>query len=248
MKYLFYLTAFGLSIGHSQAQDSESRKIPSIKIRKKIEKLPFRKALSLPRTATSCDCPTGSNRNSLIKLGCQHPDTAAVCKVVVTQFDVAIIPERGETIILKKVEGSFLDGRALAAMNTRYGEGVFVSYTNIKGMTTDGKKIVVPSFGTENPEKRAKRDYVAIYNYLINIGNTKVYSFELSAYNRSNQMVFRQTYNKDTFDKNAMRPDANRYTFKDIKATHTSGFEVEIDDFEIEDINISIVELLSSRN
>lgn len=60
-------------------------------------------------------------------------------------------------------------------------------------------------------------------------------------------MIFRQSYNKDCFDKNAMRPDAVRYVFREIKATHSTGFEVEINNFEIENINLSTNELLSSN-
>ena len=248
MKCLFYLIVLSIPVAYCQAQTAYLKDIPSIKIRKKVSKTSFKQALSLPQTATSCDCPTNNSTGLLGKLGCQHPDTVAVCKVVITKFDVAVIPENGENaIVLKDIEGSFLNSKAITAMRLRYKGDIFVSYSNIKGMTEDGKEVVVPSFGTSNPQKRATRDYTSIHNYLTNLGDSKVYAFELSAYNANNQMVFRQAYNSDSFDKNAMRPDAVRYVFKDIKAKHSSGFEVEIDNFQVADINVSLVELLSSR-
>lgn len=249
MKYILYLSLLTIYLPSSFAQYIiNSADIPSIKIRKYHIQPTFSQALALPQTATSCDCPTNQNR-TLTKLGCQHPDTIAVCKVVITQFDVAMIPENGEAIIIKEVKGSFLNSNALNAIRSRYGNNAFISYTNIKGMTNDGKNVVIPSFGTQNPQKRAHRAYNSIYDYLsVNMTNTKVYGFELSAYNADNRLIFRQNYTKDSFDKNAMRPDAVRYVFRDIKAQHNSGFEVEVDNFEVNNIELPAEQLLSSNN
>jgi len=225
--------------------------IPSLKIRKRYLQPLFKQALTLPKTATSCDCPTNNNRNTpLVKLGCQHPDTIAVCKVVITQFDLAIISTKGETFIVKEIQGSFLNSNALRIIKSRYGENAFISYTNIKGMTENGKEVVVPSFGTLNPNKRAQRAYGSIYDYIdiINKKNTKINSFELAAYNANNQMVFRQTYYKDTFDKNAIRSDVVRYVFRAIQAEHSNGFQIEVDNFEVTTMNLEENELLSSND
>lgn len=227
------------------AQDS--RPTHTIKIRKRITKVPFAQALTRPQTATSCDCPSNSNNQVLRKVGCQHPDTIAVCKIVIIQFDVAIIPENGDAYVFNNVEGSFLPDRALGLINRFTGDNIFISYSNIKGMTEDGKEVIVPSFGTDNARKRANRSYSSIRNYLSNIDNTQINSFELFAYNANNQMVFRQAYNKELFDQNAIRPDATRYVFKAIKARHSSGFEVEIDNFQVDNIQTPEEELLSSN-
>lgn len=226
-------------------------KVPSIKIRKRRLQPSFTQALALPQTATSCDCPSSNNRNTpLIKLGCQHPDTIAVCKVIITQFDLAILSPQGEAIVLKEIQGSFLNSNALSFMRSRYGDSSFVSYTNIKGMTSNGKEVIVPSFGTQTPNKRAQRAYESIYDYtnVITKEDTKIHSFELAAYNADNKMVFRQTYHKDTFDKNTMRSDVIRYVFKDIRAEHNSGFEIEVANFEVTKTNIEEVQLLSSND
>lgn len=235
----------------ADAQTSKFKDVPSIKIRKRRLKPSFSQALALPQTATSCDCPTNSNRNTpLVKLGCQHPDTIAVCQVVITEFDLAIISTRGEAIVLKDIQGSFLNSRALGFIRSRYGNGAFISYTNIKGMTNEGKEVVVPSFGTQNPNQRAQRSYDSIYNYtnVIDKKDSKIHSFELAAYNIHGRMVFRQTYHKDTFDKNAIRSDAVRYVFKDIQVEHSSGFKIEVDNFEVTNTDIQEEQLLSSND
>lgn len=251
MKYILYFSLFITYFPTSLAQQliPTTTTIPSIKIRKRQIQPTFSQALALPRTATSCNCPTNQNR-TLTKLGCQHPDTVAVCKVVITQFDVAMIPENGDAIIIKEIKGSFLNSNALNAIRSYRGNNAFISYTNIKGMTNDGKEVVIPSFGTQTPNKRAHRSYNSIYNYLshINMTNTKIHSFELSAYNADNRLIFRQSYTKDSFDKNAMRPDAVRYVFRDIKAKHSSGFDVEVDNFEVSNIELPEEQLLSSNN
>ncbi len=235
----------------ADAQASKFKDVPSIKIRKRRLQPSFSQALALPQTATSCDCPTNSNRNTpLVKLGCQHPDTIAVCQVVITEFDLAIISTRGEAIVLKDIQGSFLNSRALGFIRSRYGNGAFISYTNIKGMTNEGKEVVVPSFGTQNPNQRAQRAYDSIYNYtnVIDKKDSKIHSFELAAYNIHGRMVFRQTYHKDTFDKNAIRSDAVRYVFKDIQVEHSSGFKIEVDNFEVTNTDIQEEQLLSSND
>lgn len=250
MKYVFYLIFLLCYCPSIYAQQIiETDTIFTLKIRKRIPKPSFSQALALPKTATSCDCPSNETR-PLTKLGCQHPDTIAVCKVVITEFDIAMIPENGDALVIKEVKGSFLNSKALNFIRSRHGNKAFISYTNIKGMTQDGKEVVVPSFGTQTPNRRAYRAYNSIYTYLSNINSTEtqVHSFELSAYNSNNQMVFRQSYQKDSFDRNAMRPDAVRYVFKNIRATHYSGFKVEIDNFEIENIDAPIEQMLSSNN
>jgi len=246
MNYCYHILLLCCFIA-STAFAQDSRSIHTIKIRKRVVKVPFAQALTLPETATSCDCPPANYNRVLRKVGCQHPDTMAVCKVVITQFDVAIIPEYGEAHVFKNVEGSFLTGRALGLMNRFVGDNVFISYSNIKGMTEDGKEVIVPSFGTTNPRKRANRSYNSIKNYLSNIDNTQINSFELLAYNENNQVVFRQAYTKELFDQNAIRPDATRYLFKTIKARHSSGFEVEIDNFQVDNIQSTTDQLLSSN-
>jgi hypothetical protein len=252
MKYFFYLIALLLFSPSINAQNALGfSHIPSIKIRKRIVQPTFTRALTLPKTATSCDCPTSNNRNTpLIKLGCQHPDTIAVCQVIITQFDLAIISPQGDAYVLKEIQGSFLNRNALNFLRSRQEDNSFISYTNIKGMTDNGKEVIVPAFGTHNPNKRAQRSYGSIYDYtnLISKEDTKIYSFELSAYNTDNQMIFRQTYNKDTFDKNAMRSDASRYVFKDIQVEHSSGFRIDMDNFEVTNITIKEEQLLSSND
>lgn len=252
MKYILYVSVLFAYLPACFPQEivRSNKTIPSIKIRKRnVVRPAFSQALAQPRTATSCDCPSNQNR-TLTKLGCQHPDTAAVCKVVITQFDVAMIPENGDAIIIKEIKGSFLNSNALNAIRGRYGNNAFISYTNIKGMTNDGKEVVVPSFGTRTPNKRTQRAYNSIYDYLshVNMTNTKIHGFELSAYNTNNRLVFRQSYTKDSFDKNAMRPDAVRYVFRDIKARHIRGFEVEVDNFEVSSIEPTDEQLLSSND
>ena len=252
MKYFFNLLALLLFLPSSDAQNALGlSSIPSIKIRKRHLAPSFTQALSLPQTATSCDCPNSNNSNMpLVKLGCQHPDTIAVCQVIITQFDLAIISPQGEAIVLKDIQGSFLNSKALSFMQSRYGDNSFLSYTNIKGMTDSGKEVIVPSFGTQKPNKRAHRAYDSIYDYtkVITKKDTKINSFELVAYNTENQLIFRQTYHKDTFDKNAMRSDAVRYVFKSIKVEHSSGFEIEVDNFEVTNITIKEAQLLSSND
>lgn len=252
MKYFLYLMPFLFLSPSLDAQNAFGfSKVPSIKIRKRNLQPSFSKALALPQTATSCDCPNNQNRSApLVKLGCQHPDTVAVCQVIITQFDLAIISPKGEAIVLKEIKGSFLNSRALSFMQNRYGDSSFISYTNIKGMTNDGKEVIVPAFGTQSPNKRAQRAYDSIYDYtnVITKEDTKINSFELAAYNAENQMIFRQTYHKSTFDKNAMRSDAVRYVFRNIRVEHSSGFEIEVDDFEVTKITEKEEELLSSNN
>lgn len=252
MKYFFCLISALLFLPSVDAQNALGfSTIPSIKIRKRPLARPFKQALSLPQTATSCDCPNNQNRTTpLVKLGCQHPDTIAVCKVIITQFDLAIIPPDGEAIVLKEIQGSFLDNTALSFIRSRYRDSAFISYTNIKGMTDKGKEVVVPSFGTQNPNKRAQRSYNSIYDYttIVTKKDTKIHSFELAAYNAENKMVFRQTYYKDTFDKNTMRSDVVRYVFRDIRAEHSSGFEIEVDNFEVPLIAPEENQLLSSND
>lgn len=224
--------------------------IPSIKIRKRLQPS-FQRALALPQTAPSCDCPSKNSRvRPLTKLGCQHPDTIAVCQVIITQFDLAFISPQGEAVVVKEIQGSFLNSKALNLMRSRYGENAFISYTNIKGMTADGKEVIIPSFGTKDPYKRAQRAYGSIYDYInvITREDSKINSFELTAYNANNQIVFRQTYHKDTFDKNAIRPDVVRYVFRDIRVEHSSGFKIDVDNFEVTEITIQEEELLSNND
>ena len=252
MKYFIYLIVLLLSLPSMDAQNALGfDDIPSIKIRKRISTPTFNRALALPKTATSCDCPTVNSRNiPLVKLGCQHPDTIAVCQVIITQFDLAIISPQGDAYVLTNIQGSFLNRSALNFLRTRKTNNSFISYTNIKGMTNDGKEVIVPAFGTHDPTKRAQRSYGSIYDYttLIFKEDTKVLSFELSAYNTDNQMIFRQTYYKDTFDKNAMRADASRYVFKDIQVEHSSGFKIDMDNFEVSTILVKEEQLLSSND
>lgn len=249
MKYVLCLFIWIVYIPSNLAQDNFYQ-TPTIKIRKRVTNNNFSQALQLPQTATSCDCPdNSSNNNPLLKLGCQHPDTSAVCKVVITQFDLAVIPENGEALVIKDIKGSFLDRTALNFMRSRYGNKAFVSYSNIKGMTSNGKEVVVPSFGSQNPAQRASRAYYSIYNYITSISTeTKIESFELLAYNTDNKMIFRQQYHKDYFDKNAIRPDAVRYVFKEIQAVHSSGVNIEIDNFETNNLEIATQQFLSSHH
>lgn len=252
MKYFFHLIALLLFLPSMNAQNALGlSEVPSIKIRKRRLQSSFTRALALPKTATSCDCPSNKNRTTpLVKLGCQHPDTIAVCQVIITQFDLAIISPRGNVLVLKEIQGSFLSSSALNFMRSRFGDNAFISYTNIKGMTNNGKEVIVPSFGTQNINKRAQRAYDSIYNYTnaITKEDCKVNSFELAAYNTENQMVFRQTYHKDTFDKNAICSDAVRYVFREIRVEHSSGFAIDVDNFEVTKTTIEEDQLLSSNN
>jgi hypothetical protein len=252
MNYFFHSIALLLFLPSLDAQNALGfSHVPSIKIRKSRLQPSFSKALALPKTATSCDCPSNKNENTpLVKLGCQHPDTIAVCQVIITQFDLVIISREGDALVLKEIQGSFLSSKALNFMRSRRGDSSFISYTNIKGMTDNGKEVIVPSFGTQNTNKRAQRAYDSIYDYtdVITKEDTKINSFELAAYNAKNQMVFRQTYHKDTFDKNAMRSDAVRYVFREIRVEHSSGFLIDIDNFEFTKTTIKEEQLLSSNN
>jgi hypothetical protein len=247
MKYILYLTLFGSFAINLNAQNS-TEAVKTIKIRKN-KTAPFTQALSLPKTAPSCECPTSPAQNTLTKLGCQHPDTASVCKVVITEFDIAIIPERGEAIVLKETEGSFLSEQALKYIQNNSSDGeVFISYSNIRGMTAEGKEVVLPSFATKTAEKRANRDYATISDYINIPEDCNILSFQLHAYDNNNQMVFRHEYKTETFDRNAIRTDAVKFVFEEIIAVHKSGFGVEIRDFEISDINKTSEQLLSSNH
>lgn len=220
----------------------------TIKIRKKIKIIPFEHALSMPATATSCDCPSSVGTAPLTKLGCQHPDTAAICKVVVTQFDVAILPPQGAAIIIKGIKGSFLTERALEVLRRPNNRGAFVSYSNIEGLTTDGKTVVVPPFGNTTIQRRAQRLYHSVYNFLptLDSSHTTVHSFELLAYDRYGRMIFKQTYDKDSFDANAVRPDADRYVFRQVRAQHESGFYVEVRPVSYHSLEQPSLDLLST--
>jgi len=210
--------------------------IPSLVVCKK-KKNPFAKALALPRTAPSCNCPA-MDKTILQKIGCQHPDKKAVCQVVVTQFDMAVIPEVGKAIVFKDVQGSFITKAGLSAIQKLAAKGrVFVSYTNIRGINTTGKAVVLPPFGTTTFSQRAQRHYYSVYDLLdTSTHKVKVETFEIYAYNKEGQRVFRHTYQGPTFDKNAMRPDAVRFVFKNIKARHEQGFSMEMDDLEVDDL------------
>jgi hypothetical protein len=61
-------------------------------------------------------------------------------------------------------------------------------------------------------------------------------------------MIFKQSYDKDGFDINAIRPDAARYVFKQIKAQHKSGFYVEVRPVAYESLDIPVLDLLSTTN
>ncbi|MGH1337583.1 MAG: hypothetical protein ACRBFS_15785 [Aureispira sp.] len=222
----------------------------TLTIRKKNLVVPFEQALALPFTATSCDCPSSPTAHPLIKLGCQHPDTAAICKVVVTQFDVAILPPQGAAIIIKNINGSFLSESALEVLRRPSNAGAFVSYSNIEGQTTDGKTVVVPPFGSTATQQRAKRLYRSVYNFLptVDSSHTTVHSFELLAYDQYGRMVFKQTYDKDDFDVNAVRPDAARYVFQQIRAQHESGFYVEVQPLSYHSLLTPPLDLLSTTN
>lgn len=251
MVYIFFFAALLFS-PFLFAQDSfvEPPIKRTIKIRKKPTILPFAHALSLPATATSCDCPTDQHQPALAKLGCQHPDTAAICKVVVTKFDVAILPPQGAAIIIKNVKGSFLTEQVLEVLQKPKNAGAFISYSNIEGLTADGKTVVVPPFGSTAPQQRAQRLYHSVYNFLptVDSSHTKVLSFELLAYNQYGQMIFKQSYDKDSFDANAVRPDAARYVFQQIRAQHESGFYVEVRPLSYQSLEAPSLELLSTAD
>lgn len=218
----------------------------SLKIRKRPKVVPFAAALSLPQTATSCDCPSSG---ILSKLGCQHPDTAAICKVVVTEFDLAILPENEPAILLRNIKGSFLTEKALQHLQQYEREGAFISYSNIRGMTDDGKTVVVPSFGTHNSRQRATRAYHSIYDFVPNLdsSSTEILSFELLAYDAQQQMVFKQRYDKHNFDAHAIRPDAVRYVFREVQAQHKSGFLLDVAPVEVHSIQNTDAPLLSAN-
>ena len=247
MAYTLILVAF-LFAGAAQAQpnapDVSNKR--SLKIRKRAAAPAFATALSLPHTATSCDCPSSGR---LTKLGCQHPDTAAICKVVVTQFDLAILPPDEPAILLRNIKGSFLSEAALQHLQQYEREGAFISYSNILGMTDDGKTVVVPSFGTRNSRQRATRAYRSVYKFLPNIdtSSTEVLSFELLAYDAQQQMIFKQRYEKDSFDAHAIRPDAVRYVFREVQAQHKSGFFLEVSPVEVQSLQTDPVVLLSAN-
>ncbi len=248
MVYVFlFIGLFFSSCLCAQTTTSEPPIKRTIKIRKKAKVVPFEHALSLPATATSCDCPNNPS-STLAKLGCQHPDTAAICKVVVTQFDLAILPPQGTAIILKDIKGSFLTERALEVLRRPSNAGAFVSYSNIEGLTTDGKTVVVPPFGSTATQQRAERLYRPIYNFLptVDSSHTKVHSFELLAYDRYGRMIFKQAYDKDTFDVNAIRPDAARYVFKQIRAQHRSGFYLDVQPVAYHTLDDPGLDLLST--
>lgn len=222
----------------------------TIKIRKKAKVIPFEHALSFPSTATSCDCPTTSNKRTLVKLGCQHPDTAAICKVVITQFDLAILPPQSAAIILKNIKGSFLTEQALEILQHPSNTNAFISYSNIEGITIDGKTVVVPPFGSTAAKQRAQRLYYSVYNFLptIDSSHTTVHSFELLAYDSYGRMIFKQTYDKDNFDVNAVRPDAARYVFRQIRAQHESGFYLEVRPVSYQNLDLPRLDLISTTN
>jgi hypothetical protein len=250
MAYLFLLLGFFLS-PHLVAQPTAAAPIKrTLKVRKKTKIVPFEYALSMPATATSCDCPEGTSSAILAKLGCQHPDTAAICKVVVTQFDVAILAPRQAPVIIKNVKGSFLTNYIQETLQHPNYQEAFVSYSNIEGLTSDGKAVVVPSFGSTATQQRAQRLYRSVYSFLptIDSTHTTIRSFELLAYDTYGRMIFKQSYDKDGFDINAIRPDAARYVFKQIKAQHKSGFYVEVRPVAYESLDIPVLDLLSTTN
>lgn len=222
----------------------------TLKIRKKTKIVPFEYALSMPATATSCDCPEDNASAILAKLGCQHPDTAAICKVVVTQFDVAILAPKQAPIIIKNIKGSFLTNYVQEVLQHPNYQEAFVSYSNIEGLTNDGKAVVVPSFGSTATQQRAQRLYRSVYSFLptIDSSHTTIRSFELLAYDNYGRMVFKQSYDKDGFDINAIRPDAARYVFRQIRAQHKSGFYLEVPPVTYESLDIPILDLLSTTN
>lgn len=234
----------GNTYAQPEAPSNASKR--SLKIRKRPKAIPFATALALPQTATSCDCPSSGVLN---KLGCQHPDTAAICKVVVTQFDIAILPQNEPAILLRNVKGSFLTEKALQYLQQYEREGAFVSYSNIRGMTNDGKTVVVPSFGTRNSQQRATRNYHSIYDFVLNLdsSSTEILSFELLAYDAQHQMVFKQRYDKHNFDAHAIRPDAVRYVFREVQAQHKSGFLLDVAPVEVHSIQNIEAPLLSAN-
>ncbi|MFK7796065.1 MAG: hypothetical protein AB8E82_01330 [Aureispira sp.] len=249
MAYLFLF--IGLLFGqHLLAQPTASPVKRTLKIRKKTKIVPFEYALSMPATATSCDCPEGNASTTLVKLGCQHPDTAAICKVVVTEFDVAILAPQQAPIIIKNIKGSFLNASILETLQNPNYKEAFVSYSNIEGLTSDGKAVVVPSFGSTATQQRAQRLYRSVYHFLPNIdsSHTTIRSFELLAYDHYGRMIFKQSYDKDGFDVNAIRPDAARYVFRQIRAQHKSGFYVEVRPLAYKSLDIPVLDLLSTTN
>lgn len=245
MPYTLFLIAL-LLMGSAHAQPSTSSSKRSIKIRKRTPTVAFAAALALPQTATSCDCPESGVLN---KLGCQHPDTAAICKVVVTEFDIAILPQNEPAILLRNIKGSFLTEKALQYLQLYEREGAFVSYSNIRGMTDDGKTVVVPSFGTRNNQQRATRAYRSIYDFIpqLDSSSTQVLSFELLAYDDQQQMIFKQHYDKHSFDAHAIRPDAVRYVFREVQVQHKSGFLLDVTPIEVHSLQNEPTSLLSAN-
>lgn len=243
--FLFLLSFCTIQAQPDGGRSSDKR---SLKIRKRLPTPAFATALSLPQTATSCDCPTDMGSSVLTKLGCQHPDTAAICKVVVTRFDIAILSEDEPPILIKNVRGSFLSEAALQYLKTYKPTSAFISYSNIQGMTGDGKMVVVPSFGTRDSRRRATRAYRSVYDFLptIDTSSATVLSFELLAYDDQQQMIFKQRYDKANFDAHAIRPDAVRYVFRDVQAQHQTGFLIEVAPVQVESLDLDAVELLSA--
>ena len=242
---LIFIALLWVGTAYAQQAPTDASPKRSLKIRKSLPTPAFSAALALPQTATSCDCPSSG---VLSKLGCQHPDTAAICKVVVTQFDLAILPQDEPAILLKNVQGSFLSEAALQYLQKYERKGAFISYSNILGMTDDGKTVVVPSFGTRNSHQRATRAYRSVYDFLPNIdtSSTEVLSFELLAYDDQNQMVFRQRYEKDSFDAHAIRPDAVRYVFREVQAQHKTGFFLDMLPVTVQSLDTPAFDLLSA--
>lgn len=253
----FYLYTFLFSYSFVYAQDSSivllPDYVPSIKIRKAALAPPsFAAALSLPSTATSCDCfqaRASKETTQRQKLGCLHPDTASVCRVVVTEFSAVVIHPSGDVQLFEEIQGSFLSER-LSEVVENAEDPVFVSYFGIKGQTADGTTVVVPSFGTTAPYQRGNRAYVSVYDYLPELSpkHTQINSFELLAYSSSNQLLFRQRYESDTFDKHTVRPDAARYVFKSIEAVHESGTQLDIPTLILNSIDTPTASLVSNNN
>ncbi len=235
LRFLFVLLVPYVLMGQEKRED-----IPSFIIKKRVYKPPFEEALQLPNTATSCDCPPASTVRPLRKVGCLHPDIVAVCKVIITKFDLAIIPEKGETVVIEDIEGSFLNKQAYQELQLLSSKGrVFISYSNIQAMTEDGRIVILPPFGSTNIYSRATRSYSSIEDFIshINTENIEIETFELTAFNDIGNQLFRQQYKGTDFDKNAMRPDATRFIFRAIKAKHLQGFDIAIDSFEVNNIN-----------
>lgn len=243
---LFLITLLLVGSAHAQPAPPPTSSKRSLKIRKRPPTVAFATALALPQTATSCDCPESGILN---KLGCQHPDTAAICKVVVTEFDIAILPQNEPAILLRDIKGSFLTEKALQYLQQYEREGAFVSYSNIRGMTDDGKTVVVPSFGTRSNQQRATRAYRSIYDFIpqLDSSSTQVLSFELLAYDAQQQIIFKQHYDKHSFDAHAIRPDAVRYVFREVQVQHKSGFLLDVTPTEVHSLQNKPTPLLSAN-